>query len=397
MRDNRYDVIVVGLGIMGAGALYQAAKRGANVLGIDRFSPPHTYGSSHGDTRITRQAIGEGDLYMPFVRRSNEIWRELEKITNRQLYLETGGLIIAPEGGGAQFHACDNFVRRTAKIATTHGIDHEILNAAETMQRYPLLKLRPQDVVYYEPGAGVLRPELCIQTQLEQAVQHGATVHTHKIVTTYEATTRGVRVTTNKGTYEADSIVLAMGAWISDLLAPEHRPGLEVYRQVIYWFEADNITAFMQQNFPFLIWIGDTLADYLSAFPTVRDGIQGVKVLTEQYAQTTTAQTLDRTVKPEEVAYLYHLTQTRLHGVREKLVHADVCMYTVTPDEHFILDFHPDSERVVIASPCSGHGFKHGAAVGETLAELALTGRSTLDISKFSLARLSNWSDISSR
>jgi sarcosine oxidase len=120
----------------------------------------------------------------------------------------------------------------------------------------------------------------------------------------------------------------------------------------------------------------------------MRDGIQGVKVLTEQYARTTTPHTLDRTVKPEEIAHLYHMTTTRLHGVREELVQAEVCMYTVTPDEHFIIDFHPGSERVVIASPCSGHGFKHAAAVGETLAELALNGRSTLDISKFSLARL---------
>lgn len=388
MTDNHYDVIVVGLGIMGAGTLYQAAKRGAHVLGIDRFSPPHTYGSSHGDTRITRQAIGEGEMYMPFIRRSNEIWRELEKITNRKLYLETGGLIIAPEGGGAQFHAHGDFVARSAKIATAHGIEYEVLAAQETMQRHPLLKLRPQDIAYYEPGAGVLRSELCLQTQLEQAVHHGATVHTNEIVTNYEATAQGVRVTTNKGTYEADKIVLAVGAWMPDLIAPEHRPGLDVYRQVIYWFEADDITAFTEQNFPFLIWVGDTMADYFSAFPTVRDGIQGVKVLTEQYAQTTTVHTLDRTVKSEEIAHLYHMTQTRLHGVREKLVHADVCMYTVTPDEHFILDFHPDSERVVIASPCSGHGFKHAAAVGETLAELALNGTSTLDISQFSLARL---------
>jgi len=388
MMDNHYDVIVVGLGIMGAGALYQAAKLGANVLGIDRFFPPHTYGSSHGDTRITRQAIGEGEMYMPFIRRSNEIWQELEKITNRKLYLETGGLIIAPEGGGAQFHAHGDFVTQTAEFATTYDIEHEVLNAEETMKRYPLFKLRPQDIVYYEPGAGVLRPELCIQAQLEQAVQHGATFHTNEIVTNYEATAHGVWVTTNKGTYEADKIVLAAGAWMLDLLAPEHCPGLEVFRQVMYWFEADDITMFTEYNFPFLIWIGDTMEDYFSAFPTMRDGIQGVKVLTEQYAQATTPHTLDRTVKSKEIAHLYHMTKTRLNGVREKLIHADVCMYTVTPDEHFILDFHPDSERVVIASPCSGHGFKHSAAVGETLAELALNGRSTLDISKFALSRL---------
>jgi sarcosine oxidase len=389
MTQQHYDVIVVGLGIMGASTLYQAAKHGAKVLGIDRFSPPHPYGSSHGDTRITRQAIGEGEIYMPFIRRSNEIWRELETISERKLYLETGGLIIAPKQNAAQFHASRDFVTCTAAIAVSHDIDYRILSAEETMRDYPLLKLRPQDYAYFEPGGGVLRPELCIQTQLEQAVQLGATIHTNEIVTEYEATTNAVRVATDKGIYHADKIVLTAGAWMLDLLAPVHRPGLKVYRQVIYWFEADDITAFTEENFPFLIWIGDKMEDYFSAFPTTRDGIQGVKVVTEQYATTTTAHTIDRTVKPEEIAHLYQLTQARLRGVRETLVHSDVCMYTVTPDGDFILDFHPDSERVLIASPCSGHGFKHGAAVGETLAELALTGTSTLDITNFSLARLS--------
>ena len=388
MTDEQYDVIVVGLGIMGAGALYQAAKRGARVLGIDRFSPPHTYGSSHGDTRITRQAIGEGEMYMPFIRRSNDIWRELETITGRKLYVETGGLVIAPQEGEAQFHARGNFVTRTADIAATYSIDHEVLTAAETMRRHPLLKLRPQDTTYYEPEAGILRPELCVQTQLEQAFMHGAIIHTNEIVMSYEATADFVRVTTNKGEYQAERIVLAAGSWLLDLLAPEHRSGLEVYRQVIYWFEVDDLAAFTEENFPFLIWIGDTMADYFSAFPVMRDGIQGVKVLTEQYSQTTTAHAVDRAVKPEEIAHLLGLTQARLNGVRGKLIDAGVCLYTLTPDEHFVLDFHPESARVVVASPCSGHGFKHAAAVGETLAELALNGRPTLDISHFSIARL---------
>jgi sarcosine oxidase len=142
-------------------------------------------------------------------------------------------------------------------------------------------------------------------------------------------------------------------------------------------------------NFPFLIWIGDKMEDFFSAFPTLRDGIQGVKVLTEQYHTTTHPTQIDRTVKPEEIDHIYHtLTKTHLKGIKDTLVHADVCMYTVTPDEHFVIDFHPESERVIIASPCSGHGFKHSAAIGETLAELTLDGHSTFDISAFKLSRL---------
>jgi len=387
MVYNHYDVIIVGLGAMGSAALYQTAKRGANVLGIDRYSPPHIYGSSHGDTRITRQAIGEGEMYMPFIRRTNEIWRELETLTNQELYITSGGLIISPKAGGFDWHVSGDFVQHTADIAKKYGIDHSILNEEQVTQRHPLVKMHPQERAYYEPDAGVLRPELCIQTQIELAQQHGATIHTDEPVSNYTATSDGVRVTTDKGTYEADKLILTAGAWMTDLLPADYREQVEIYRQVIYWFEADNIDAFTGENFPFLICIGEKDEDFFSAFPTPKDGIKGVKVLTEQYEQTTTADTIDREVKPEEIAHLYKMTQERLHGITDTLVHADVCMYTVTPDEHFILDCHPDSERVVLASPCSGHGFKHSAAVGETLAEMALDGKTTIDISDFSLSR----------
>jgi len=389
MADNHYDVIVVGLGAMGSATLYQLAKRGAKVLGIDRYTPPHSYGSSHGDTRITRQAIGEGDMYMPFIKRTNAIWEELETLTNRDLYLKTGGLIIGSQETGAQWHMDGDFIQRTADIATAHSIAHEVLSADETLKRHPLLKMRPQERAYFEPDAGVLRPELCIQMQIELAQQHGATVNMGEPVMDYDITADGASVTTDKGTYEADKIVLSAGAWMLGFLPVDYQSQVKVYRQVIYWFEAENIEQFTEENFPFIIWIGDKQEDFYSAFPTPRDGIQGVKVLTEQYAQTTTADTLDREVKPAEIQHLYEMTEARLHGVTNTLVHADVCMYTSTPDDHFILDFHPESERVVIASPCSGHGFKHSAAVGETLAEMALDGKTTIDISEFSLSRLS--------
>lgn len=387
MGNNHYDVIVIGLGGMGAGALYQAAKRGANVLGIDRFTPPHTNGSSHGETRITRQAVGEGEMYVPFVMRSNEIWRELESLTGEKLYITSGGLIIAPADGGAEWHHDGDFVTTTANIAKNHNIEHSVLNAEDTMQQHPLLKMRSKDHAYYEPEAGVVRPELCIQTQLDQAQKHGATLHTNEQVTGYEAHVDHVTVTTEAGTYTADSIILSAGAWMPDFMPSDYKPNLSVYRQVIYWFETEGIEQFTEENFPFLLWIGDKKADFFSAFPTPRDGIQGLKVLTEEYIETTTADHVDRDIKPEEVAQMVKMTQDHLHGVTDKLMHADVCMYTHTTDDDFIIDFHPDSKRVVIASPCSGHGFKHSAAIGEALAEMALQGKSTLDINHFSLSR----------
>ena len=392
MTEAHYDLIVVGLGAMGAATLYQAARRGARVLGIDRFDPPHHLGSSHGDTRITRQAVGEGEMYMPFIKRSNAIWRELEAISGRELYVESGGLIVAPSEGAADFHAHGDFVAASADIARKYGIDHEILDANEVRRRYPNLMLRPQDRAYYESGAGVLRPEACIQTQLELAVQAGAVIQRNETVADYQMEAAGVRVNTDKGSYRADRLVLAAGAWIADLLPPEVRRSLKVHRQVFYWFEPQDARVFHPENFPFLIWIADALEDFISAFPMMRDGIPAVKVMTECYKHAADHPSqIDRRVKAEEIAHIYHqLTAPRIKGLRERLVDAVVCLYTVTPDGHFVIDWHPQSERVVIASPCSGHGFKHSAAVGETLAQMALEGNAPFDISAFTLARLTD-------
>ena len=389
MSSNHYDLIVVGLGAMGSAALYQASKRGLRALGIDRFDPPHNMGSSHGETRITRQSIGEGEMYMPFIRRSDEIWRELESISGRKLFLQSGGLIIAPETDAASFHVQGDFVELSARMAEKFGIAHDVLDAPTVNERFPLLMLRPVDRAYYEPGAGVLRPELCIQTQLELASQGGCAIQSNETVIDFRADSKGVEVVTDKSRYQADKLILSTGAWIADLLPETHRSGIRVCRQVIYWFEADNLEAFYPENCPFVIWIGDKLEDFWSTFPAPRDGLGGVKLVTEQYHTSTHPDELSRQVTAEEIADMYHrLTVPRLKGLREKLVHADVCMYTVTHDEHFVIDFHPDSKRVVIASPCSGHGFKHSPAVGETLVQLALDGQSEFDISAFELARL---------
>ncbi|MCY3831702.1 MAG: N-methyl-L-tryptophan oxidase [Chloroflexi bacterium] len=389
MRAERYDVIVVGLGAMGAAALYQASKRGARVLGIDRYEPPHTLGSSHGDTRITREAIGEGDFYVPLVQRSNAIWRELEAQSGRTLFHRSGGLIIAPPGDSASFHGEGDFVAASERVAAGHDIAHEVIDADEIKRRHPLLKPRECDRAYYEPGAGLLRPERCIEAQLELARQGGATIQTGERAIGYEARTDGVTVTTERDRYQADGLILAAGAWMVDLAPAAARAGLRVCRQVIHWFEAEDIRQFDPQVFPWVIWIGDTLADFWSVFPAPPAGVNGVKLVTEQYHRSTHPDSVSREVTAAEYDDMYYrLTLPRLDGLRNKPIRAEVCLYTVTPDEHFAIDFHPESERVVIASPCSGHGFKHSAAVGEALAGMALDGESEFDSSAFSLARL---------
>lgn len=390
MSGGHYDLIVVGLGAMGSAALYQAAKRGAKALGIDRYDPPHTLGSSHGDTRITRSSIGEGEFYVPLVRRSDEIWRELEAASGQTLFHQSGGLIIAPPSSEAIFHGEGDFVEASARVAERHGIAHEVIDAEEIRRRHPMLKPRGIDRAYFEPGAGVLRPERCIATQLEQARQGGAALHCGEKVTGYDVGADGVTVVTNQGSYRADKVILSAGAWMADLVPEAYRAALRVCRQVIYWFEAEDLGAFDPKVFPWVIWIGDRLEEFWSSFPAPRDGPRGVKLVTEQYHTATHPDVVSREVTAEECDDMYYrLTQPRLKGLRDKLIGAEVCLYTVTPDEHFVIDFHPKSERVVIASPCSGHGFKHSAAIGETLAQLALDGESEFDISAFCLPRLS--------
>ena len=388
MTAKHYDLIVAGLGAMGSAALYQASKRGASALGIDRFTPPHTMGSSHGDTRITRNAIGEGENYMPFVKRSNEIWRELEAAIGQTLLHQSGGLIIGGEEAVA-FHYQGDFVDESARIAEKYGVAYEILTADQLRERFPLLTPRDGDRAYYEPGAGVLRPEGCIETQLESARQNGAAIHTGEKVTGYETCASGVTVATEKGSYSADKLIIAAGAWVADFLPETHRAGIRVNRQLIHWFEAEDRRLFHPDRFPFVIWIGDTLADFWSVFPAPDDGMNGIKLVTEQYHTSTAPDEVSRVVTAEEADDMYHrLTVPRLKGLRDKQLHAAVCLYTLTTDEHFVIDFHPGSERVVVTSPCSGHGFKHSAAIGETLMQLALDGGCEFDISAFNLARL---------
>ncbi|MCY4146096.1 MAG: N-methyl-L-tryptophan oxidase [Chloroflexi bacterium] len=388
MAANQYDIIIVGLGAMGAAALYQASQRGARVLGIDRYDPPHALGSSHGDTRITRLAIGEGEMYMPFIQRANQIWAELEAKSGRTLFHQSGGLVIAPEQGAAKFHAEGDFVDLSARIARKFGIAHEILDAAQIARRFPLLTPRDCDHAYYEPESGVLRPERCIQTQLELALADQAVIHACEAVVDYRADASGVTVRTDKARYRADKLILCAGAWMSELLPAPSRDKLRVYRQVIYWYEAPDLTLFDPAVFPYVIWIGDAPADFWSVFPAPADGLPGVKVLSEQYHTSEEVHAISREVTPAEIADMHQrLTAQRLRGTTERLLRADVCLYTVTRDEHFIIDFHPESRRVVLASPCSGHGFKHSAAIGETLAQLALDGGAQFDVSGFALEK----------
>jgi sarcosine oxidase len=396
VRSSRYradvadtaDVIVVGLGAMGAATLYQLARRGVRAIGIDRFAPPHEQGSSHGESRITRQAVGEGDEYVPFVLRSHEIWRTLEAETGQSLLSPVGGLFLTSRMEGVRHHGQTDFIHRTIAIAARHGIAHEVLDAAEVQTRFPQFRLVGDELAYYEPGAGFLLPERCVAVQLERARAGGAVVREGETVVAIRPGASEVRVVTDRATYVAGKAVVTAGAWLPALLGGIFPGLLSVYRQTLYWFAPDDDAAFAPARCPIFIWLhGAGDVDYFYGFPVVS---RGVKLATEQFTTTTDPDAVDRHVSDADVAWM-HATHVRdrLPGVSARAVRTATCLYTVTPDSRFIVDEHPDTSRVLVASPCSGHGFKHSAALGEALAA-RVTGTSGLDLSAFALSRFRN-------
>ena len=385
MSAMTVDVLVVGLGAMGSATLYQLAGRGASAIGIDRFAPPHDRGSSHGESRITRQAIGEGHEYVPFVLRSHEIWRELERDTGEGLLFAIGGLILDRAHGQADHHGQVDFVGRTIDAARRYGIAHDVLAAAEVQARFPQLRLVGDEVGYYEPGAGYLRPERCVAAQLARARARGARTRTGEVVTRITPGASDVTVATDAATYSAERVVVTAGAWLPALVGEPFRGLLRVCRQVLYWFAPEDPPAFAPGRFPIFIWIHGTGAtDAFYGIPLVAEG---VKLATEQTAETTDPDRVRRDVSTDEVAGMYAAhVRGRLAGMTDRCVRAETCLYTVAAGSRFIVDRHPASDRVLVASPCSGHGFKHSAALGEAMAELVLTGKSRLDLAPFALA-----------
>jgi sarcosine oxidase len=383
------SVIVVGLGAFGAAILYQLASRKVAAIGIDRFSPPHAMGSSHGETRITRLSVGEGDSYAPLVRRSHEIWRALEATEGVGLMTRTGGLIFGPRDGVPLHHGREAFVARTIELAERTGIAHEVLDTAAIAARFPQFVLRGNEVAYFEPEAGMLSPEACVRVQLAAARAHGATIRTDEQVLSIDQDAGGVTVRTTTETLRAARCIVAAGAWVGRLLGGAMARQTRVYRQTLHWFAADDPAAYAPGRFPIFIWIyGPTQEDAFYGFPETQPGA-GVKVAGEQYATVADPDTVARDVSDQESASLYsrHVAG-RLRGVSARSVDAKACLYTVTPDAGFIVDRAPGMDRVLVVSACSGHGFKHSAALGEAIAEQVVDGASRIPLDAFALSRL---------
>ena len=394
MRDRgkqmaqNYDVAVIGLGAFGASILYQLARRSVRVVGIDLYVPPHDRGASHGETRITRQAIGEGEIYSPLAIRSQSIWRELEEETDERLFLDCGFAAIDSSGGVSNLHGRTGFVDRTIEAAVKLDIAHEVLNSEEARYRYPGLLVPYDSKIYFESGGGLVFPERCIKAQLSQARRHGAVVHTGEEVTEISSQQGSALITTRLHEYRADQVIVAAGGWAKSLLAGPATSQLRLLRQTLHWFEATHPEIFDSAQFPTFIWThGKGIEDSFYGFPNVQGLTRGVKVATEQYGDTIDhPEALQREVSVSEASMMHagHVLG-RLAGVTDKPLKSVACFYSQTPDADFIIGPASLDSRVTLVSACSGHGFKHSAGVGEMIAE-HLCGKAEIP-AQFSPAR----------
>ncbi|HEY2177931.1 MAG TPA: N-methyl-L-tryptophan oxidase, partial [Caulobacteraceae bacterium] len=347
--------------------------RGARVLGLDRHHPPHDQGSSHGETRITRQAIGEGMEYVPLALRAHQLWREIEAESGETLLRQVGALLISAPALGGVHHGKHDFLEQTLAAASAFAIPHEILTPAEVRARYPLLRLANHEVAYFEPGAGLVYPECCIAAELALARSHGAKVRLGEAALAIEPDGGGVRVVTDSASYEAARAVVCAGPWIGGLLGGPFE-ALQLHRQTQHWFEPDDPAAFAPDRFPVFIWMhGRGEGEWFYGFPRDPDR-GGVKIAAEQFATITAdPDSLDRlATKAEAQAVHARHVAGRIEGLPPAWLRSAACVYTTAPASRFIVGPDPARARVIAVSACSGHGFKHSPAIGEAVAAWAL-------------------------
>ncbi|MCF1495766.1 N-methyl-L-tryptophan oxidase [Agrobacterium vitis] len=376
MDTHSIDFSVIGLGAVGAATLYQLARRGAKVVGIDRHLPPHPFGSSHGCARLTRNAVGEGSAYVPLVKRSQEILSDLERTFNADLMERAGTLII----GSEQPTHGDDFVAATVKIAQQHGIEHELFSSAELKRRYPqLIGLTDTDFGYFEPKGGFMKPEPIVSLQISAAQQLGATVLTDRAVEHVSQENGWVIIGMGEYQIRARHAVIAAGRWAGEILGPPYDRLLKVTEQRAFSFRPEAAARYQAGNFPALMWFRSGAGNRcITTFPQSQDGtvsffVEGIDVAAD--VGETGGHFFEQEIRPF------------FNGITPQIVGSDLCYYTLTPDGGFIIDRPPGNDRILVISACSGHGFKHSLAVGELAAQMLLREGTTCDATSFSVGR----------
>jgi monomeric sarcosine oxidase len=377
MTGTHYDVIVAGAGSMGMAAGYFLAKQGSKVLLIDAFDPPHVYGSHHGDTRIIRHAYGEGREYVPLALRAQRLWAELEEEWGKPLFVQTGVLNVGAHGSA--------FTNEVIASAEQFSLPLEVWSADELNRRWPGMNIPEGWIGCYETTSGVLFSEECIRAFREQSVKRGAALLANTAVENIEIHAQGVIVHTKAQKYFADSLVVSAGAWAGRLLAKLNLP-LQPTRKTVAWFEADD-SLYGSERFPaFVFHLTDEM---YYGFPSFSGC--GVKIGRHDGGQKADPDQMNREFGAfsEDEADVRRFLQRFMPQAAGRLKQGRVCIYTMTPDEDFIIDRHPEHPHVAIAAGFSGHGFKFSSAVGEILCQLATTGKTEHQIGKFSLSRFS--------
>jgi sarcosine oxidase len=372
---SRYDAIVVGVGGMGSAALWQLARRGLKVLGLERFDVPHEMGSSHGVTRIIRLAYYEHPSYVPLLKRAYELWRELQAAAGEQLLYVTGGLDCGPPAS--------EVIEGSKLSCDLHGLVYEVLDAAEIARRWSGYRLPHGHLAVFQPDGGFLLPERCVVAHVAQALAVGADVRARERVLGWAPEHDGVRVRTDRGEYEASRLVITAGPWIRELVAPL-RGYAEPERQVLAWLQPSAPEKFALGRFPVFNGLFDEGRFY--GFPIF--GIPGFKFgLYHHLGEQVDPDAMEREPNRRDEAVLRQFAEKYFPEGAGPTMALKSCIFTNSPDEHFTIDFHPESSRVVFASACSGHGFKFCSVVGEILAEMAMDGGTRHDVGLFRLAR----------
>ncbi|GAB3224285.1 N-methyl-L-tryptophan oxidase [Mycolicibacterium hippocampi] len=372
-----YDVIVIGLGGMGSAAAYHLAARGQRVLGLEKFTPAHDKGSSHGGSRIIRQSYFEDPAYVPLLLRAYELWAGLAAASRTEVYRVTGGLFIGPPD-------CLT-VAGSLTASRRWGLRHEVLDAGEIRSRHPQFTPGADDIALYEQMAGFARPELTVAAHLGLAEQVGATLQFGEEVLEWAETSSGVTVRTERGTYTAGQLVICPGAWAPQLLTEFGIP-ITIERQVLYWLDPVGGTAPFTEH-PIFIHEGvDGMQIY--GFPAIDGPRGGVKVAFFRKGVVCTPDTIDRTVYDHEIREMRARAAELLPALDGRCLQSATCMYSNTPDQHFVIARHPECASVTVACGFSGHGFKFVPVVGEILADLAIDGGTGHPISLFDPKRL---------
>lgn len=362
-----YDCIVIGTGGVGSAALYYLAHRGARVLGIDRFPPGHDRGSSHGDTRVIRMAYFEHPNYVPLLRRAYELWEQLSTNCRQQLYHEVGLIEVGPPDG--------EVVPGVLRSAKEHNLQVDTLTASEVAQRFPGFVVPESMTAVFEQRAGYLMVEACVIAYASEARKLGAALHSDETVEGWHARGDGVTVKTNRGSYDAARLIITPGAWASDLLG-DIGIRFAVRRKSLFWYDAPSV---YHASHGCPVYLYETPAGAFYGFP--QTDTWGLKVAEHSGGQVITDPlTVDRNINEQDRAASETFLGQYLPNVSRTLRKHVVCLYTMSPDSHFVVDRHPQYSQAAFVAGLSGHGFKFASVLGEILADLTLDGQTPLPI-----------------